>query len=208
MKAPWNVLWETPISTISSTLFLACVLHGNGWIQHWLPFPGLESKPNRTSWMRDFSASGNRTFRQGLSGNCLFPFSLQMGWSACCWGQECLAWLGWECSCGHPEKNSTCWWRGSPEVMNKRCMPTSLPPLLFCSQAAMGEFNWRGSREDNYFRRWCTEGHSGDQISVGSGGCVWKPGAWTSLWGWDGGSGEGCPAAGPSSFTTQYLTFK
>lgn len=73
--------------------------------------------------------------------------------------------------------------------MNKRCMPTSLPPLLFCSQAAIREYNWRGSREDNYFQRWCTEGHSGDPISAGSAGCMWKPGAWTSLWEWDGGSG-------------------
>lgn len=41
----------------------------------------------------------------------------------------------------------------------------------------MGECNWHGSRVDNYFRRWCTEGHSGDPASAGPGGCAWKPGA-------------------------------
>lgn len=45
----------------------------------------------------------------------------------------------------------------------------------------MGEFNWHVSREDNYFLRWYTEGHLGDPVITGAGGCAWKPGVW-GLW--------------------------
>lgn len=42
MSAPRNILREMFVSIISRTIFLTCILQADGWIQPWLPFPGLE----------------------------------------------------------------------------------------------------------------------------------------------------------------------
>lgn len=208
MNAPWNVLWETPISIISSTL--PHLRSSWWWVDPALAaifWPGAKSQIELPGWeisQHQRTEPSDKAFPETVS----FPFPYKWdGQSAAGARNVRLDWVG-NAAVGILRKSSICWWCGSPDVMNKKCMPTSLPLLPFYSQAAMGEFNWRGSREDNYFQRWCTEGHSGGPISAGSAGCVWKPGAWTSLWEWDGGSGEGCPVAGPSSFNTQHLTFK
>lgn len=85
-------------------------------------------KPNRASWMRDFSASGNRTFRQGLSGNCLSLFltngmvSLLLGP-----GMSGLTelgmqlWASWEKALFADDMGAQMWWTSDA------CQPVSHP---------------------------------------------------------------------------------